>query len=193
MKVIIINGYASTGKDAFIEACAENEDLDIYNISTIDYVKGYAELAGWDGVKDDRGRAFLSDLKDAMTKYDDIPVRKIKETIETILLPYNNYKESTDGVIIFIHCREPEEIERLRADLNAQTLLVRRPEAEEQQFSNHADQEVFNYDYDYTYWNVYDLETLKEDALNFINFIAKQDWHSGNEEIKAWDDEKGEK
>ena len=42
-------------------------------ISTITYVKDIAKTIGWDGGKSPADRRFLSDLKDALTRWKDLP------------------------------------------------------------------------------------------------------------------------
>ena len=76
MKVIVISGQAQVGKNTFINFCKEG-DYDVYDFSTIDYVKEAAKQIGWDGEKDNRGRRLLSDLKDCLTRYADIPFKKV--------------------------------------------------------------------------------------------------------------------
>ena len=51
-KVIIINGTGGSGKDTFVEFCAEFAR--VTNISSVDPAKAAAKvLVGWEGEKDD--------------------------------------------------------------------------------------------------------------------------------------------
>ena len=188
MKIIVINGAPCSGKDTFIQLC-QKVHSSIHNFSTIDYVKEVASKLGWDGKKDERGRKFLSDLKDAMTDYDDIPFKKIIAKIDMTLSSYRRFGQSTDDIIFFIHCREPKEIEKFVKQFNAKTLLVRRPVIENIQHDNHADNNIMDYDYDFTYINEYDLERMEEDAVAFIKWIANQNWSCNTEELKGDKDE----
>ncbi len=172
MKVIIINGQGGSGKDTFVNFCQQNNS-EIWNISTIDCVKKMAYRVGWDGQKDNKGRRLLSDLKDALTAYGDIPFNSVLDGVYAIKHNYKVVNKSDENVVIFIHCREPEEIERLKKTLNGITLLIRRPTVSDT-FTNHADKNVFDYDYDYVYDNVGDLEKLKDDATSFIDFIKRK-------------------
>ena len=70
--VIIINGKGGVGKDTFIQLCQNYSD-DIVNISSVDFVKEVAHFCGWQGEKDVSARKFLSDIKDALTNWKDIP------------------------------------------------------------------------------------------------------------------------
>ncbi len=186
MKIIVINGCGGAGKDSFIERCMESDKYEVYNISSITFVKKIAEIAGWDGKKDARGRKFLSDLKDAMTEYNDIPFKRVLSTINDILFSYRQFDMDTSNVIFFVQSREPKEIERWKKDYNARTLLIRRPQAEKKQFTNHADIDVFEYDYDYEYWNINDFDALRFDALQFIDHLGRMNWESDGEGI--WED-----
>lgn len=117
-----------------------------------------AVLLGWDGEKDEKGRRLLSDLKDATTRYCDLPMklmRDYREMLEDIFPPVD---------ILFFHIREPEEIDRAKKEFNAITLLVKRPDAENV-ISNHADKNVDDYSYDYT---IYNNGTLAE-----LNWMAE--------------------
>ena len=73
--------------------------------------------------------------------------------------------------ILFVDDREPEHIEKLKNKLNATTLLIRRPGDEEVETSNHADENVFNYEYDWTVNNDGDLTELYEEAKRFVNSL----------------------
>ena len=155
---VIINGTGGAGKDEFIKQCKVIDD-DIENISTIDYIKSIARYAGWDGKKDERGRRFLSDIKDAMILYDDIP---FKQTIENVKM--------FDHKTVFIHCREPDEIEKLKNELNAKTVLVKNKRADGL-INNHADQDVELYNYDYVINNNESLGDLIISAQIFLLWL----------------------
>ena len=164
MKVIVINGLPRSGKSTFVEFCKES-DADVYNISTVDEVKEKAKLLGWDGVKDEPGRRFLSDLKDALTLYCDGPFRYVAEKIEAV--------KDNENALCFVHCREPKEIQRFVDEYNAKTLFIRRAAADDI-VSNHADAQVYDFDYDFVYSNDGSLEKLARDAISFANWIIKK-------------------
>ena len=71
MKVILINGSGGSGKDTVIELTRTYfwDKYLVINTSTVDKVKLIASHMGWDGEKDERGRQFLADLKNAWTNY----------------------------------------------------------------------------------------------------------------------------
>lgn len=158
MKVFIINGAPGSGKTTF-EEFVQGEYSDCAIISTVDYVKTVAKFVGWDGTKTLKNRKFLSDLKDLLTEWEDIPfintIERCKEYENT------NY-------IVFIDCREPDEIERLCIALDAQSIVIRRDEAERIMTSNHADANVLDYYYDIIIDNNGTLNDLKDAAKTFL-------------------------
>lgn len=161
-KIIVINGMGGVGKSTFVSLCHEI-DPRVIETSTVDFVKEIALQAGWDGVKDEAGRRFLSDLKDAMERYRDIPNKKIDDFI----------KSHPDN-IIFIHAREPHNIQYYKDKYNAMTVLITNPNAKKVQ-GNHADREVNKYDYDLIIENDGTIEDLKDIAKWFLtNKIIKE-------------------
>lgn len=155
-KVIVINGMGGVGKSSFVSLCHEI-DSRVIETSTVDFVKEIAIQAGWDGNKDETGRRFLSDLKDAMERYDDIPNKKIDEFI----------KEHPDN-IIFVNAREPHNITYYQEKYGAISVLVKNPNATQVQ-GNHADENVYDYIYDLYIENSGDLNLLKETAEFFLD------------------------
>ena len=170
MQVVVINGMPRAGKDQFVQFCQEHMTW-CKNISTVDFVKQAANFCGWDGTKTPKNRAFLSDLKDLLTKWDDVPFKKVKRAAENYNSEAISYDFDTDEVLVFIHCREPEEIAKFVKEMNAKTLLIRRESVETTNQSNHADAEVFNYDYDYCVQNNGSLEELEQKAIAFLREI----------------------
>ncbi len=187
MKIVAINGKGGTGKDEFVAACMEKDD-NIKNISMVDYVKEVAERIGWDGKKDAAGRRFLSDIKDALDEYNDMPYQYCIDVIQFILDKYEREKKPTNDLVIFVHCREMKDIERWADDFNAFALLIRRPSVDVFDYGNHADDNVFKGIYDYTYMNTGNLNDLKADAQNFIEWLRLQNWNSYSSELHIWDD-----
>ena len=138
------------------------------NISTVDFVKQVATFCGWDGNKTAKNRAFLSNLKDLLTQWNDVPYEKVKEEIEKFHSKALMYDFLSEDVLVFIHCREPKEIKRFVEEMGAKTLLIRRAAVENHEQSNHADSEVFNYDYDYIITNNGTLDELRAKAVGFL-------------------------
>lgn len=179
--IIIINGVGGSGKDTFIDkfkevACNSAEwKCVVERISSVDFVKHIAKLAGWDGVKDNKGRQFLSDLKDAMTAYDDGPYKYcVKEALRFTFrhdggMVRNNWKS-----FLFIHVREPKEIKKLVDALGATTILIHRTSAEKVDFTNHADKGVFDYEYDHEVLNDGTIDDLKRAAEVVFNSLVRR-------------------
>lgn len=82
MEIIVINGFPGAGKDEFVNCCKKliGEPY-VRNISTVDFVKYIAAECGWDGTKTPENRAFLSDLKDLLTKWNDVPFKKVEKAL----------------------------------------------------------------------------------------------------------------
>lgn len=182
MKIICINGQGGVGKDLFVAYCAK-ETGGIYNFSMVDGIKKIAEEIGWKGGKTLKDRRFLSDLKDLTSRYNDFPFTNTFNKVKTIVLNY----VSSEELIIFIHARESQDIDRWVKEYGARTLLIRRPEVEGK-YNNHADDEVFLMEYDYVINNSGTLEDLKDMARHFITEIKKEDWYSGETAIRSFKD-----
>lgn len=161
-KVIVINGMGGVGKSSFISLC-HKIDPAVIETSTVDFVKEIALQAGWNGIKDEAGRRFLSELKDSMEHYHDIPNAKIDEFI----------KAHPDN-IIFVNAREPHNIQYYKDKYNAIAVLVVNPNAKEVH-GNHADEDVYDFAYDYFIENIGDLKLLKVTARFFLR-TAKFHW-----------------
>lgn len=168
-KIIIVNGQSANGKTTFekmVKDIAAKHSKKVVITSTINIVKEFATMIGWDGGKTPKDRKFLSDLKDALTQWKDIPYREIGYDINQLT------QDGTD--LIFIDCREPEEIRRFVNDYNAMTLLVQRGEMVI--IGNHADDNVLNYQYDITIDNSRGLDELKQEAEIFVEtFLLGED------------------
>lgn len=158
-KVIVISGSGGTGKSTFVSLCHEI-DPRVIETSTVDFVKEIALKAGWDGIKDEAGRKFLSELKDTMEHYHDIPNAKIDEFIQ-----------SHPDNIIFVNVREPHNIQYYKNKYNAITVLVVNSNAKTIK-GNHADENVYDYEYyDFTIYNEKTIIELKDKAKILMEYI----------------------
>lgn len=173
VKVVTVNGKPGVGKSTFEQLCNEivqkvrfcpDKNTYIEIISTVDFVKEVATFCGWDGIKNLTSRKFLSDLKDLLAEWNDVPFKKIEEKIYELKNKEGNY-------ILFVDSREPQEIQRFKETFNAITLLIRRPGDENIETSNHADAEVFNYEYDYIVQNNGNIQRLRYEAGVFLNYM----------------------
>lgn len=178
-RIFIINGSGGVGKDTFVDMVKNsvnkispkyNKDnliispiYKVWNYSSIDKVKDIATQIGWDGGKTEKDRKFLSDLKVLTTEYNDMPFNDLKRIV-------NLFKEKQDVVLLFLHIREPNEIERAKNEFNAHTILITR-DSVPQITSNIADGGVFNYHYDTIIKNNGTKEMLQGMADLFV-----KDW-----------------
>jgi hypothetical protein len=169
MKIFIINGRGGCRKDTFVELCAKHVPKYMcLNISTVDKVKEIAKSCGWDGGKEDKDRKFLSDLKALLTEYSDLPHQSVLYSIKMFKGGLETFGLDPDEAIIFIHCREPEAVERLRQELDAVTVLIRRPALENHAYGNASDDGVENYHYNFTIFNDGTLEDLEGWAVALL-------------------------
>jgi len=159
-KVVIVNGGATVGKDTFVQFCQGFIPQRSINISTVDFVKKIATICGWNGDKLEKDRKFLSNLKDILTEWNDIPFNECFNIIN-----------SFTNTCIFIHCREPKEIQRFKDNFNATTILVTNPNVSHIT-TNHADDEVYDYVYDYIICNIGSKNELKLSAQTFVEKVV---------------------
>jgi hypothetical protein len=183
VKVVVVNGRPGCGKTTFEEICEElcnsativsgfkkNRRLLVDTCSTIDFVKSVAFMCGWDGNKTPENRKFLSDLKKLITDWGDVPFKKIQDRIKTRAASGGNV-----DWIIFVDCREPNEIQKIKEFFNATTIIIRREEVENENCSNYSDADVFYYNYDLTIYNNSDIIHLEDEARKFIDYMKKEE------------------
>lgn len=162
-QIIIINGNGGVGKDTFIHLVSKvYTDVDVWSYSSTDKIKEIAKTIGWDGVKDEKSRKLLADLKVLCDSYNDMTFRDMKHAVAEFT---NSY-----GTFLFLHIREPHNIERARKEFDAITVLVTRDDVKDIT-SNEADKNVRNYDYDYIITNNGSLEDLEEVAKQFVEDV----------------------
>lgn len=158
MKIFVMNGQGGTGKTTFQNLIAQYCDGAVAQISMVSYVKTVAAAIGWDGSKEPRDRKMLSQLKDLLTEYNDSPFLSTVGAVKQM--------EQDNVAVCFIDAREPNDIDRLKETLDCQTVLVIR--GEQKSYGNHADDEVFNYQYDIVIDNSGSFEDLKDCAQTFV-------------------------
>lgn len=167
MSIYVVNGFPCAGKTTFEENIKRIVGDNCYILSTITPIKQIATMVGWNGKKDLESRKFLSDLKDLLTEYNDYPFHYICDQIKHIEEEWADYGISPKSIVIFIDCREPEEIKKLCDKLDAKSLLIRRASAENSETSNHADEGVLNYNYDIVIENDGNLFDYANKAIDF--------------------------
>jgi hypothetical protein len=162
---IVINGAGGVGKDTLCELASKH--FKVKNISSITPIKEVAALCGWDGTKDNKARKFLSDLKNLCVEYNNYPTVWAKKEYDSFL--------RSDEEIMFVHIREPEEIEKFvkATDGKAKTLLIRggkrMPVGE---YGNKSDDGVENYQYDYYFMNESTLDVAEEQFVMLLQRIV---------------------
>ena len=162
--IFITNGMARSGKDTFAEYL--NDFVPTLKYSSIDKVKDIAKQCGWDGTKDEKSRKFLSDLKILTSKFNNMPFRAIKTTVD-------QFKEDKEKRILLIDIREPKEIEKVKKTFNAKTILIKRNSVKNIT-SNMADANVFNYKYDYIIENNGTLDEFYWTVYKFVKDVLKK-------------------
>ena len=158
-QIVVINGSGGAGKDTFVMFCGGFAE--VTNVSSVDCVKMAANMLGWCNAKTEKDRKFLSDIKLLATEYCDHPYQYIKDSIKGFL-------DDDTSNLMFIHIREPEEIERVKEDFGAKTLLITNKNVQDIN-TNMADANVEKYNYDYIINNDYDLNDLRVKACMFVN------------------------
>lgn len=174
MLAVIVNGKGGVGKDTLVDDYITHMDHSEHGIkySSINDVKKLAKLVGWTGEKTDKDRKFLSDLKNILTEYNDMPFCSCAKSYRMACM------RSFD--IWFCMVREPNEIDKLKNYIldyggNCVTLLVKRDDVHsEGAFGNRADDEAENYFYDYIFENNKTLDTSKYLFRTMIERIYKE-------------------
>lgn len=161
--IVVINGTGGSGKDTFVHEC--EKFTHVYNYSSVDCIKAVASNLGWRGDKSDEGRKFLSDLKRLSAQYNDWPYRRTRMNAGYFL-----YTNETDK-IMFVHIREPEEIQRFVDEFSAVTLLITNSKVEPIE-TNLSDGRVGCYKYDYVIDNSGSLEDLNKKAHRFLQDVG---------------------
>ena len=168
MKIFVVNGVPQSGKDTFVNFCLDELTGWGKSVSTIDFVKEVAVLCGWSGKKTPKDRKFLSDLKDLLTDWGNVPYNKVLKEKQIFEYSFDGFGINPEKAFFFIFCREPKEIQKFVDGINAKTILIRREIVENIEQSNHADAGVFNFDYDIIIENNGTLKDLRDKAKKFL-------------------------
>ena len=167
MRVIVINGKPTAGKSTFIKLCEQLNPF-VEELSMVDFVKEVATYADWDGLKNEKGRKFLANIKIAIEQYDkNIIYNHINDDIKSFLSFCNKVEEDP---IFFINARNPSDIKYLVNKYNAVSLFIDNPNVPMVE-SNSEDKNIENYKYDITIINDGTLEDLKVKAKEFLSSL----------------------
>jgi hypothetical protein len=184
-KVIITNGHNRSGKDEFAQYCSElfktrrgssinpikiaslilgsseDESFNFFNYKNeSELIKIANNIKFNDESLNEEFRKFLSDLKLLSSQYNNYPFRYIKKLINDFL--------NSDDELILIDIREPNEIQKIKNEIDCITVLIDR---DSYVANNMADQNVKNFNYDYIINNNGTLEEFKEKTYEFLNYI----------------------
>ena len=189
LKIVVVNGRPGSGKTTFEYIIKKKMSAFCEMRSTVDLVKEIAMFyAGWDGNKDLKSRKFLSDLKDLLTKFDNVPFNDIvryKDIWEDDMVRYGVAEQPH---VLLVDSREPEEIQKFKDELGAVAVLIRRAEVDDEETSNHADANVFDFDYDWVIENNGSLEDLERKTLDFLDLLFDGNWSIMDIETEKEDD-----
>ena len=168
MKVIVINGKPTAGKSTFIKLCQILYNF-TYELSMVDWVKRIASIDfGWNGIKDEKGRRLLADIKETACRYNK---NIIYNDIDNNIRYYSeHYHIANQSPIFFINARNPEDIKYLVNKYNGISLFIDNPNVPMVK-SNSEDKNIENYKYDITIVNDGTLEDLKVKAKEFLSSL----------------------
>lgn len=166
-RAFVINGKGGVGKDTLVDAYSLLTNQPALNASAIDIIKDIAYQYGWHGEKDLKARKFLSELKRVFIEYNDLPT-------SDLLRKYYDFMDDnqTDYFIMFVHIREPEEIQKFIEGTNheALSILIRRKGISDKHYGNPSDDNVDNYNYDIIFDND---KPVEESAQDFKKMVDK--------------------
>lgn len=166
-QVYIINGRPGIGKDSFVAEVKKSLveiNYSVHNISTINPILRLVEQIGFDTTKTAANRKMFSLIKQAVD-FRDYTFNETRNTIRNILI----FPEGND--IVFIHCREPKEIDKYVRAYNAKTILIMSPDIEKLNidYGNDSDNNVNNYNYTYIINNHKTLDFKSKEEITEIN------------------------
>lgn len=173
-KVFIINGFPGVGKDYLINELAKLlPDFDVHSVSTVDKIKQMASVLGYSDSSKEQFRQYLSDSKDLVDKA--FPNWTLLNCVKrTCIALDNSFLGNKRSAAVFIHSRTPSDIDFIKESLDdagyeAITLLVEADWYKRTEFTNHADKDVMNYAYNYTFKNSKKEKTFNKNIKQFIS------------------------
>jgi adenylate kinase family enzyme len=161
----IINGKGTAGKDYFVNTISSK--YKVMNVSSVDLLYKIMNVIEWDGIKTDIWRQVMSDIKISLEKLDDVPYKYMIKKYREFL---NN-----DDEFIFFHIRENYNIGKMKSTIineniiDCKTLLVDNKYID-RIYNNRADDNVYDYKYDYVFENKPGITTY-DNIIDYFNNI----------------------
>ena len=173
-KIFIINGSTKGGKDTFVSlVTTELNDINkrfhtVINYDSVGRLKVFEKEINRNveeaNNKTERYRKFLSDLKNLTDEYCDLSFKDICDVVNV----FNS--DNNEALVLFIHIREPKNIERAVKELAAKTVLVKNKNAK-LITSNESDKNIFNYEYNYVINNNGSIDDLRNEVKKFVQEV----------------------
>lgn len=171
-KIYIINGSAESGKNTIYEIFTKyykkKLNYSIYNISTVDPIKSflskYYNLEEYEQKKSNstKYRNLISNIKNLLDEFDDLTNKQVYDKIKNGCWNEEN--------IFFIHCREIENIKKLKSmlsEFDVKTIYVRRKEHNVSECEKDDLNIIEKFQYDYYFEND-GLSDFENDVISFI-------------------------
>jgi len=173
ISVVIVNGLGGSGKSTMCGVCrkvCDERGIVCTELSTVTEIKKVAEFCGWKGDKSTESRIFLSDLKKALAKWADIPIRSVFYYIDEILKAEEN--EGKEDFLFFVNSREPEDIDRIKEIAKekgwiTREIIVTNPNIESNEVPELVE-DIINRDYDLNVVNDGTVDDLYGIAKNYL-------------------------
>lgn len=163
-RVILLNGNGAVGKDTFV-SMVKSIYPNTFNLDSVGKVKQAAKILGWQGEKSEKARIFLSSLKKVTEDYSDFITNDLADVI-------CSYTAIAKDPIVFVHIREPHNIDALRNLTPYQSLAVLVLNTNTEDItSNPSDASVYDYAYDYIIDNSGTMNDLRDSAKTFLEDI----------------------
>lgn len=182
VKIIAVNGFPQSGKTTFEDNCLAVLGAFGSKYSSIDFVKQIATECGWNGEKTPETRKFLSDLKVILEQapWGDVLLEKIKQQCRLKQAELNQFDLDDATHYMFVDIREPHNLEKIKREMDAWTLLIRRADDQTAQAEaqNSSDTQVLDYYYDMILYNDGSLEDWQNKAYHFADNLLKKSTNS---------------
>lgn len=171
--VFLISGKAEAGKDTMTKILLETFAFEKpVHLAYATRVKEIARELGWDGNKDEKGRALLQWLGDGVSQFNptlwvDIIIEQIKKL----------HEENNSSIFIISDSRYKVEIERMKEVFGDSVIPIRvnRPNHKSsltpEQLSHKSECDLDDYPFDYEINNISNIATLERNCFQLLKEI----------------------